>query len=222
MSDNDTNGLAGDLIRIHKVISRGVEVSRQRSHAYADGEQAPPSVVAGFADYLQALVSVLHAHHTGEEEIAFPVLQGRFPDAPWELLVEEHRAVVPLLADLEAAVARIRQQALLDAWPAAAGTLDQLASVWDPHHQREEAYFTTPDAARAVPADEQAALAAKLAAHGQQHAGPDYLVLPFLLYNLDGDERRAMQAQFPPVVTEQLVPVVWRDKWSAMKPFLLA
>jgi len=39
---------------------------------------------------------------------------------------------------------------------------------------------------------------------------------------VDGDERRRMGALFPPVVTEQLVPVVWQDKWSPMKPFLLA
>jgi len=37
---------------------------------------------------------------------------------------------------------------------------------------------------------------------------PD-MVVPFLLYNLDGDERRAMGALFPPVVTGQLVPIVW-------------
>jgi hypothetical protein len=29
-------------------------------------------------------------------------------------------------------------------------------------------------------------------------------------------------AFFPPVVTEQLVPSVWVDEWSPMKPFLLA
>jgi hemerythrin-like domain-containing protein len=219
--DTERHGLAKGLNRIHLVISRGVAVARRQSHAYASGEAAEPSVAAGFADYLRALVSVLHGHHTVEDEVAFPALRDRFPDAPWDLLVEEHRAVAPVLADLEGHAERIRQQPSPDTWASAAETLDRLAALWDPHYQREEAYFTVPVLARVVPHDEQAGLVAKMAAHSQQHTGPDYLVVPFLLYNLDGDERRAMSALFPPVVTEQLVPVVWQEKWSPMKPFLL-
>ena len=218
----DEHGLAKGLVRIHLVISRGVGVARQRSHAYASGEPAEPSVTAGFAEYLRALVSVLHGHHTAEDEVTFPALRDRFPDAPWDLLLEEHRAVVPVLADLEGHAARIRQQPSPDTWASAAETLDRLAALWATHYQREEAYFTVPVLARLVPQDEQAGLVAKMAAHSQQHTGPDYLVVPFLLYNLDGDERRRMTALFPPVVTEQLVPIVWQEKWSAMKPFLLA
>ena len=42
-----------------------------------------------------------------------------------------------------------------------------------------------------------------------------------MLYNLSGEERAAMWAAMGPVVTEQLVPVAWKDKWAPMKPFLL-
>ena len=218
----EPHSLAKGLARIHMVITRGVAVGSRRSHAYQNGEPPEPSVTAGFADYLHALVSVLHGHHTAEDEVAFPALRDRFPDVPWELLTEEHRTVVPILADLDGHAARIRQQPSPDTWASAAEALDRLAALWAPHYQREEAYFTVPVVARLVPQDEQAGLVAKMAAHSQQHTGPDYLVVPFLLYNLDGDERRTMGALFPPVVTEQLGPVVWQDKWSPMKPFLLA
>ncbi len=54
-----------------------------------------------------------------------------------------------------------------------------------------------------------------------KHSGPDYLVVPFLLYNLSPEDRATMSAEMPPVVTQQLVPVVWKEKWQPMSPFLL-
>ncbi len=31
-----------------------------------------------------------------------------------------------------------------------------------------------------------------------------------------------MSQVFPPIVTQQLVPIDWRDKWEPMLPFLMA
>ena len=222
MTDKEPDSLPRGLVRIHLVITRGVQVARQQCRAYASGGPVSPSETAGLADYLDALVSVLHGHHTAEDEVSFPALHDRLPDAPWDLLADEHRAMAPILAHLGTLSALIRQQSAPETWAAAAETLDSLAGLWGPHHQREEVFFAAPVLAPLVPPDEQDAIVGRMAAHSQQHTGPDYLVLPFVLYNLDGDDRRAMSALFPPVVTQQLVPVAWHEKWSAMKPFLLA
>ncbi len=221
MPDNDPHSLGKGLVRIHLVITRGIEVARQRTHACAHGEPADTSLAAGFADYLQALVSVVHAHHTAEDEIAYPSFRDRFPDAPWALIAEEHAAIAPLLDQLGDQAGGIRRDGSPDAWERAAGTLDKLADVWAPHYQREQVHFTLPALANALSLEEQTTMLERIAAHNQDRAKPDYLVVPFILYNLEGDDRRGMAAAFPPVVTEQLVPVVWQDKWSPMKPFLL-
>jgi hemerythrin-like domain-containing protein len=222
MSADDPNALVNGLVRIHLVITRGVDVARQHSRGRASGDAANEALAAGFADYVQALVSVLHGHHTGEEAIVFPALRDRFPGAPWALLTDEHRAIVPILAALEEQATLIRQDPSPATWTRVADLLDRLADLWAPHHEREEAEFTAELVASKVPLEEQAALVASTATHSQQHTGPEYLVVPFLLYNLDGDQRRAMGAFFPPVVTEQLVPVAWQEKWKPMKPFLVA
>jgi hemerythrin-like domain-containing protein len=221
MPENHENSLVRGLLRIHAVISRGLNVALERSQAYAHGEPSTPALLLGLADYVQAFVSVLHGHHTGEDEIAFPAIRDRFPDAPWSLLIDEHRAAVPILADLEQRGARLREAPTAENCLPLAETLEQLAILWSPHYSREEALFTEPAVGGLVTREEQDALVARLGEHSQQHTGPDYLVLPFLLYNLDGDERLAMSALFPQVVSQQLVPVVWKDKWAAMKPFLL-
>ncbi len=220
-SHDESHNLARGLLRIHQVITRGVEVACRQSRAYAGGEPVGPALAAGFADYLQALVSVLHGHHTGEDEVAFPALRGRFPEVPWDLLSEEHRTVVPILADINGRAASIRQQPSPDSWTTVASLLERLAALWETHRRREETHLTVSKVDALVPADEQAALVARLSAHSQEHSGPAHLVVPFVLYNLAGSDRRAMGALFPPVVTEQLVPVVWQEKWSPMKPFLL-
>jgi len=220
--DDEPHNLAKGLLRIHHVISRGVEVGCQHSHAFASSEPARTPLASGFADYLQALVAVLHGHHTGEDEVAFPALRGRFPDVPWQLFSDEHRTVVPILAEINSRAEGIREEPSSDSWAALAEALDRLAALWKTHRQREENHLTVSGLAGVVPPDEQAALVAKLASHSQEHSGPAYLVVPFVLYNLAGGERRAMGALFPPLVTGQLVPVVWHEKWSPMKPFLLA
>ncbi len=222
MFEQEQDTLPRGLVRIHRVITRAVDVARERSHAYANGhESADSPEVMGFVDYVRTLANVLHGHHTAEDEIAFPALRDRFGEAPWDLLAQEHRAVVPILAEIEDDAARIGRQASPETFASLAGRLDRLAGLWGPHHEREEKQFAASIVAERVPADEQAAIAGRMAAHSEKHTGPAHLVVPFLLYNLEADERRAMSAFFPPVVTEQLVPSVWLDKWSPMKPFLL-
>jgi hypothetical protein len=47
------------------------------------------------------------------------------------------------------------------------------------------------------------------------------MVMPFVLFNLLDAERAMMSQGMLPVVTQQLVPVVWKDQWMPMAPFLL-
>jgi hypothetical protein len=69
-------------------------------------------------------------------------------------------------------------------------------------------------------AEEQADISVSMAKHSQAHAGPPFLVLPFVLFNLSGAERTAMSATLPASVME-LVEKEWKEKWSPMRPFFL-
>ena len=75
--------------------------------------------------------------------------------------------------------------------------------------------------AAVLPAEEHLRLLALFMEHTRQHAGPEYLLAPFLLYNLEAERRSFFAGGMPAIVTEQLVPVVWKDKWASMQPFLL-
>ena len=36
-----------------------------------------------------------------------------------------------------------------------------------------------------------------------------------------GADRAYMAGEMPPIISQELVPVVWKDQWAPMKPFLL-
>ena len=99
--------------------------------------------------------------------------------------------------------------------------LGKIADVWHPHIRIEEDHFPADRVAALIDAKEHERLARVAMEHSQQHSGPDYLVVPFLLHNLPMDRRPIFARLMPPVVTRLLLPIVWKRKWAPMRPYLL-
>jgi len=180
------------------------------------------ATAAGFVSYVQTLAWVLHGHHVGEDQAAFPFFRERQVDAPYLLLVAEHGQmqaildeVVPALDRLAAEPGDRKSLALVHQ------ALSRLTGIWHPHIQREETHLTEEAIAAARGVEEQMGLAMGLSQHARQNSGPDYLAVPFVLYNLSAEDRAAMIRVMPPEITQHLVPVVWKDQWAPLKPFLL-
>jgi len=217
MSTASTPNAGSSLIRIHKVITRALLVSMQNSQ----GNGPEPELRLGFQRFEQALHSGLLAHHDGEDEISFPFLKTKIPDGPFEALSEQHRLMIPLLNKINDWCNKGSA-----AWEAANLAelhlaLAELNDLWHSHIPIEESKFSPQECERLLTTEENAWLEGQLAGHAAQHALPGELVLPFVLYNLEGDDRTAMAQSFPPVVSEQLVPFAWKPTWAPMQPFLL-
>ena len=52
-------------------------------------------------------------------------------------------------------------------------------------------------------------------------SNPATLILPFIIYNLEGKDREEFVSDMPWILKKFLVPVIWKKKWQKMKPFLL-
>jgi hemerythrin-like domain-containing protein len=213
--------LAEDLRRVHAAITRGLDVAIENAARYARGGFHEEGMAAGYRTYVATLLSFLDGHHVSENEIAFPYFEERLPEMPFERLVEEHEAMEemieraqvalddvdeagrPALGDLEAALRRIRD-------------------LWAPHIGTEEAHFEPVRLAEILPPEEHGRLGGLLAQHTVEHGGDEHLVVPFMLYNLPAADRAVMMGAMPPVVTQELMPGPWAEKWAPMKPFLLA
>jgi hemerythrin-like domain-containing protein len=221
MSQLNPPNIAADLIRIHSVVTRGLSVSLERGQTFA-GDGFPDALTReGFVDYVQSLVSVLHAHHLGEDELAFPYLRDLLPGVPYDLLSEQHQQMVPILDEITAANEAVAAEPESQSVNALNRTLTQVDELWHPHIQIEEEEFTVERGAELISVDEHIRLAQLFAKLSQEHAQPDYLVVPFILYNLAPEDRAIMAGSMPPVVTQELVPKAWKEKWAPMQPFLL-
>jgi hemerythrin-like domain-containing protein len=221
MSGQPGGYLALSLIAIHDVITRGLEVSTERAQEFAAHGFRDEEEKAGFLNYVRTLVAVLEGHHLTEDDIAFPYLRDKLPEAPVDLLMAQHQMMIPVLGEIRSAVERCEKEAQVETGLSdMRAALNQVDGIWHPHIRIEQEHIIE-KADAVLPVEEQVKLVQLAGEHSQQHSGPPYLAVPFLLYNLDKEERAVFARAMPAEVTDHLVPVVWKEQWASMAPFLL-
>jgi hemerythrin-like domain-containing protein len=214
--------VGADMLRIHRVITRGLKVSIERCEEFAQTGSPGAAMREGFLVYLRAMAGVLDAHHLGEDEVAFPYLREKMPDAPYEKLMADHRAITGVLEKLEKAAAAVEGSAgSAESLHSLNGVLGTLWGLWHPHIAIEETHWSPQAIAALMSEEENLDLGQRLGENSQKHLHAPPVEIPFVLYNLEPDDRAIMAKAMPPVVTQQLVPLVWRAQWAPMKPFLL-
>jgi hypothetical protein len=222
MVETEKPNVGADLLRIHRVITRGIEVSAQRSAEFTRDGFSSVAIQEGFLIYLQAMGGVLDAHHLGEDEVMFPYFREKIPDAPYDKLMADHRAIVGVLERLRKAGGAVASSAgSADSLQALSGVLATLSALWRPHIGIEESLWSPEVIAARMSEEENLQLGQKIGDDSRQHLHSPQVEIPFILYNLEPEDRAGMAQAMPPVVTQQLVPLAWRDQWSPMKPFLL-
>ena len=98
-------------------------------------------------------------------------------------------------------------------------TLYRIHSLWHEHIIVEEAAFG-PDAISSIMTIEERRKAAKITArHAAHHQFPLSLMIPFILFNMQTEDREIMQKLMPSFIP--LLIKVWKPRWQIMTPFLL-
>ena len=212
--------LISSFLGVHAIVSRGLDVANENLSRYPERD---PAMLGGFLNYVRALSSIIHGHHLTEDQLAFPYFRKMMPEAPFELLSEQHRQLEPLLDTMNAAIQKCEDRGnITEDFRRLAQALERMKEGWYPHIRIEEEHFTYAriESLR-ISDEEQSRLVQQFGEHSRQHTGPPYLVMPFLLYNTPLERRAQVAETLPPEVTQHLIPVVWKDKWANMKPFLL-
>jgi hypothetical protein len=214
MSDKPMPNIGLDLQRIHRVITRGLTVLQENCPVFAQSGFPDNATREGFWKYCQALEANLDAHHLSEEDLFFPFVELRMPEIDLKTLRADHQVLVGILGEVRAAREAGSPADLEHALAEAAG-------VWYPHIAKEETWFSPEIMAQVMTVAEHIEMGQKSSAHSAAHAQPAPLCVPFVLYNVEAKDRAQFINFMPPELTQQLVPVVWKDEWEAMKPFLL-
>ena len=205
---------------VHRVITRGITVGIARGEEFVQTGFPYLELRQGFVAYIQALTTVLWAHNLGEDEIAFPAMREKIPAAPYDRLAADHQKIEALVGQMRRATTDLSggdEQALASL----GDVLRQIKAIWMPHIEVEEEYFSVEAFTAVMSATDQALLSESLTMHTQQYATPGPLTLPFTLFNLEAKDRAVMSAAMASIVTEELIPKVWKAQWAPMRPFLL-
>jgi hemerythrin-like domain-containing protein len=212
----EMNPLAGSLLRIHKIISRALDVSLQKCDEYLGKHGIPSKEAAGFLMYVTTLKWIAHSHHLTEDDIVFPFFRNRL-EAPYERLEKDHEVMTRNLEDLDTClkeissggVGRLRE------------VLGEFNELWGPHIRIEEEHFAAERLEEVAGRWEQKKLLTQITEYGGMKSGPVSLALPFLFYNLAGADREEFIMVFPWIVRQVFVPIIWRGNWQPMSAFLL-
>lgn len=219
MSDQE-KPIAISFTNIHAIITRGLKVSIENVQAIGVNRINKDAHLEGLNLYMQALISVMHSHHLTEDEIAFPYFRGIL-GAPFDALILEHREMVKLLDVLKNALEKreMNEQPEINLRHLESALI-LLNEIWTPHIQVEtDEIILKVDAL--IPMEERVRLVEAFAEHGVKHATPHPITVPFLLYNLQPEQRAIFSQGMPVEIVQHLVPVVWKAQWEAMQPFFL-
>ncbi|BFM38829.1 hemerythrin domain-containing protein [Synechocystis sp. LKSZ1] len=220
MSELPSLTVAGDLSRIHQVITRALQVAIQQCQFFETKTLTTDG--GGLQCYITALLQLLDSHHQIEDDLIFPYFQQKIPTLPVAEMERQHQALVPLLERLAGLLPTFDQSPTATIpWTTIAETLIEIEALWEPHYQLEEAHLNEGNISQVIDSAEQERLCHLYAEASKHHITADYLVLPFILYNLPLPERQVMAQAFPPQVTEKLIPGEWYSQWQVMSPYLL-
>jgi hemerythrin-like domain-containing protein len=222
MTETQGSDLPVTLVLIHRVLTRGLDVGLRYTEEFTREGYPDPATGAGLALYLQMLAGALYLHHSAEDQIGFPLLREKLPDVPVDRLTAEHEQMAAILEELAPILDRMRGEAeegpLLEA---ARAELVKLAQIWPAHIRIEETNISVKKLVALIGPDALAEWLQQMGQHRPEGSPPDPVVVPFILHNLSAEDRATMAQYMPPVVSQELVPVVWKEHWAPMKPFLL-
>jgi hypothetical protein len=214
--------LASDLILIHRVVTRSLEVAVTNLGGAFDSREHESAGFRGFIMYLQCIITQMHEHHGNEDHVAFPRLRKLLPEEPYDLLMSQHRDMMVVVGDLEKRVpSSSRNPGDEQEREALLASLKRLREMWLAHRDVEEEHFGPDSISQDISMENRIRIGKASSNYAKFHSSPVSLMMPFLLYNLEQADREAMGRMMPGLFTKFLVPIVWRRRWEPMRPFLL-
>ncbi len=221
MSKQQESNIAVSFLNIHNIITRSLRVSLENAQVILQGGFQDERTREGFFNYIRALTSVMNAHHLMEDEVAFPYFRDKLPDADFDDLTFWHHKMDEILDEINLAAEKFEKNDQLETeMRNIENALSRLNDGWPLHIQPETDDFIN-KADALVPVEEQLRLVRLFAEHSQKNAIPHYLTVPFMIYNLPVEDRKVFSQGMPAEVLQNLIPVVWKEKWKSMKPYLL-
>jgi hypothetical protein len=221
MSNIEPN-IGRDMLLTHSIISRALLVSIEHVDKFIEDKYPEKLRFNGFLNYLECFSTVLSVHHHLETEEAFPYLKNIITDAPYDLLNEQHTVMQKSLDELNYILSDLKENYIdIESLKHLKTVLNTINGGWYPHIKIESQHFAPAKLGNLINSDEMIILHQKFSKYSRMHSKPDYLIIPFIVYNLSPKVRDMWVQELPEIVVNQLIPHTWKAEWESMKPFLL-
>ena len=194
-----------DMYAVHKALIGALDAAP----AYVAKADLDPGRVEVIGSFYENVIEFLHVHHTGEDELIYPVLEQRCAESRSDLerIDDQHKL---LHAPMDAGRSAIAAWRAAPSPETAQAVIDAIASIAEPlrPHLAEEETVVLPIAAKSMSPEEWGALSG----HAMMifRADKPWLPLGLLREQLDQEHRDGMLAGMPPEMrtewTEQMEP----------------
>jgi hemerythrin-like domain-containing protein len=194
-----------DMVAVHRALTGALDAAP----AYVAKAGLDSERVEVIGSLCENVIEFLHVHHTGEDELIYPVLEARCAESRSELerINDQHKLLDARMDAGRAAIATWRAAPSTDN---AQAVIDAIASIVEPlrPHLAEEETVILPIATKWISPEEWARLPGH--AMASFRADKPWLMMGLVGEQLDHEHRDGMLAGMPPEMrtmwTEQMEP----------------
>ena len=136
----------------------------------------------------------------------FPTFEEKIKDADFSKLKKQHKELHPLAQKIKDKINI--DSPTIENYLEIRSLLQDTKDLWVKHREEEEQNVEL-DLEPVLSEKEQIELSDKLSRHGQSMSNPATLILPFLIYNLEGSDREKFTSDMPWILKKFIVPVIW-------------
>lgn len=210
------------FLAFHRIISQGVDTAIDRIDLFIQEDFPDVQTQEGYLNYVNALAVLLDSHHKIEDEIAFPYFQDTLPDTHFNWLYQDHDLITGFLEEGAPILDHLKNSEWVKQ------NLGMLKEVllkiedrWSQHIELEEEEFVEIIDALSTN-KERSQLFTQFGNYNHELLNPHQLTIPFMLYNLEQQDRIVIINTHPKDWFMHIDNSEWGAKWQSMKPFLLS
>lgn len=194
-----------DMYAVHRALLGALDAAP----AYVAGAGVDPRRIELFGSFAENVIEFLHVHHSGEDELIYPILEERCPESRAELerIDDQHKTLYAPMDAGRSAIAAWRAAPSTDTAVAASDALTSITEALRPHLAEEET-VVLPIATTSISPEEWG----RLAGHHMTafRADKPWLMMGLVREQLDQEHRDGMLAGMPPEMrtmwSEQMEP----------------
>lgn len=220
MADNEMT-LANYFLVVHKVISRGVDISNAHIDGFIKDGFPNENINEGYLNYVHGLTVLFDSHHKTEDDIAFPFFQEKLPNTHFEWLLEDHDLITGFIEELQPVLDALKKREQVEInFVLCKEVLLKISDRWYGHIGLEEDEFINliDDL---ISYEERARLITQFGNYNFELLQPHHLSFPFMLYNLEPQDQQHILNAYPKEWFADLNTPDWRSEWESMIPLLL-